>query len=108
MIGRVRFLTPLLYAHCPFPPIASRKWLPNVKTNSVKAADGGPGIGAYQGREFLETEPRAGLIGAHLKRDALAKHVDGQFEILERRRAEWKRLLRLRRARGVGKARERQ
>src|SRR6266851_1117787 len=108
MIGRVRFLTPLLYAHCPFPPIASRKWLPNVKTNSVKAADGGPGVGAHQGREFLEAEPRSGLIGADLKSHALAKHVDRQFEILERRGAERERLLRLRRARGIDKARERQ
>src|SRR6266700_2787870 len=108
MIGRVRFLTPLLYAHCPFPPIASRKWLPNVKTNSVKAADGGPGVGAHQGRKLLEAEPRSGLIGADLKRYAFAENIDGQLEILERRRAERERLLCLWRASGIGEARERQ
>src|SRR5258708_30478772 len=93
MIGRVRFLTPLLYAHCPLLPIASRKWLPNVKTNSVNAADGGPGGGAHHGREFLGQQLRAGLIGAHLKSHALAEHADPQLEILLRSRAQRARLL---------------
>src|SRR5437879_8098142 len=75
---------------------------------SVQTADGGPGIDAHGWREFLETEPRAGLIGADLKRHALAENVDRQFQVLDGRRTEWKRLLRLRHACGIGEAGQRQ
>ncbi len=74
----------------------------------VQAADGGPGVGADRGGEFLQAEPRAGLVGAHLKRYALAQNIDGQLEILDGRRAERKRLLRLRRAHGIREAGQRQ
>src|SRR5439155_18292212 len=75
---------------------------------SVQAADGGPGIDAHGWREFLETEPRAGLIRADLKRYTLAENVDRQFQVLDGRRTERKRLLRLRHARGIGEAGQRQ
>ncbi len=72
----------------------------------VPAADGGPGIRADRGRKLLQAEPGAGLIRAHLKRDAFAEHVDGQLEIFERRRTKRKRLLRLQGARRIREARE--
>src|SRR6202021_1922530 len=59
-------------------------------------------------REFLELEPCAGLVGAYLKRNALAEEVDGQFEIFERGRAERQRLLGLRCALRIDKSGERQ
>src|SRR5713226_3423148 len=74
----------------------------------IQTPDGGPGVYANRGRKFLQTEPRAGLIRAHLKSHALAENIDGQLEILQRRRAERERLLRLRRARGIGEAGQRQ
>ena len=36
----------------------------NYPAFSVQTADGGPGVGADAGREFLELEPGAGLGGA--------------------------------------------
>ena len=74
----------------------------------IEAADGGPGVDADRGRKFLQTEPRAGLIGAHLKSHALAKNIDGQLEILQRGRAERERLLRLRGAGGISETGQRQ
>ena len=38
----------------------------------IAAADGGPGVGADAGAEFLQAEPGAGLAGADLEGYALA------------------------------------
>src|SRR5260370_35445075 len=63
---------------------------------------------ARGGRECLEAEPGAGLSGGNWKGHTLAENVDGQLESLDGRRAERERLLRLRDARGIGEAGQRQ
>ncbi len=50
----------------------------------------------------MEAEPRAGLIGADLKRHALAEDVDGQLEILDGRLVDRGRLLLFLAACGIG------
>lgn len=74
----------------------------------IPAADGRPGIRADRGSKFLQLEPRAWLVGADLERDALTEHVDGELEVLDGRRAERERLLRLRGARRIGETGQRQ
>src|SRR5260370_39934952 len=59
-----------------------------TSTRLIQAADGGPGIDADGRREFLQTEPRAGLVRADLECHALAENIDGQLEILCGGRAE--------------------
>ena len=74
----------------------------------INPADGGPGVYADAGCEFLEAEPGAGLIGADLEGHAFTQNVDGQLEIPEQWRTERQRLLGLRGAGGIGEAGERQ
>ena len=53
----------------------------------VHAADWCPRIDADGRREFLELEPRAGLIGADLEGYSLAQDVDRQLEVFQGGRA---------------------
>ena len=53
----------------------------------VQAADWGPGVYPDRGREFLEAEPGAGLIGAYLEGYSFSQDIDGKFQIFHRWRA---------------------